>query len=60
MNSQSAAVVGAGTAIVDLLVRVDDEFLSRELPGGRGNTTWVEAARLDELVRRLHERGFQL
>ena len=39
MNSQSAAVVGAGTAIVDLLVRVDDGFLAKELPGGRGNTT---------------------
>ena len=59
MNSHPAAVVGAGTAIVDLLVRVDDEFLARELPGGRGNTTWVEAARLDELLRRLRERGFQ-
>lgn len=59
MSSQSATVIGAGTAIVDLLVRVDDEFLARELPGGRGNTTWVEAARLDELIRRLHERGFQ-
>ncbi len=59
-NSQSAAVLGAGTAIVDLLVRVDDEFLARELPDGRGNTTWVDAARLDELIRRLHERGFQL
>ena len=59
MNSQSAAVVGAGTAIVDLLVRVDDDFLAQELPDGRGNTTWVEAARLDELIRRLHERGFQ-
>jgi len=60
MNSQSAAVAGAGTAIVDLLVRVDDEFLAKELPGGRGNTTWVDAARLDELIRRLHERGFHL
>lgn len=60
MNSQSAAVAGAGTAIVDLLVRVDDEFLTKELPGGRGNTTWVDAARLDELIRRLHERGFHL
>jgi sugar/nucleoside kinase (ribokinase family) len=58
-NSQSAAVLGAGTAIVDLLVRVDDDFLAQELPDGRGNTTWVEAARLDELIRRLHERGFQ-
>ena len=60
MNSQSAAVVGAGTAIVDLLVRVDDDFLARELPGGRGNTTWVDATRLDELVRHLQERGFRL
>ena len=60
MNSLSAAVAGAGTAIVDLLVRVDDEFLNRELPDGRGNTTWVDAARLDELLRRLHERGFHL
>ena len=60
MNSQSAAVVGAGTAIVDLLVRVDDDFLARELPGGRGNTTWVDAPRLDELVRHLQERGFRL
>ena len=59
MNSQSATVVGAGTAIVDLLARVDDEFLARELPGGRGNTTWVEAARLDELIRHLRERGIQ-
>ena len=59
MNSHPASVVGAGTAIIDLLVRVDDEFLARELPGGRGNTTWVEAARLDELLRRLRERGFQ-
>ena len=59
MNSQSPAVVGAGTAIVDLLVRVDDEFLARELPDGRGNTTWVDAARLDELLRRLQERGFR-
>ncbi len=59
MNSQSVAVAGAGTAIVDLLVRVNDEFLSKELPDGRGNTTWVEAARLDELIRRLQERGFQ-
>ncbi len=58
MSIQSAAVVGAGTAIVDLLVRVDDEFLSKELPGGRGNTTWVDAARLDELIRHLQERGF--
>ena len=60
MNSQSAAVAGAGTAIVDLLVRVDDEILARELPDGRGNTTWVDAARLDELIRHLHERGFHL
>ena len=60
MNSQSAAVVGAGTAIVDLLVRVDDGFLAKELPGGRGNTTWVDAARLDELIVRLRERGFHL
>jgi len=60
MNNRTAAVTGAGTAIVDLLVRVDDEFLARELPDGRGNTTWVDAARLDELVRRLHERGFHL
>lgn len=59
MNSMSVVVAGAGTAIVDLLVRVDDEFLERELPGGRGNTTWVDAARLDELIRRLHERGFR-
>jgi len=59
MNSRTA-VAGAGTAIVDLLVRVDDEFLTRELPGGRGNTTWVDAARLDELIRGLHERGFRL
>ena len=58
-NSQSAAVLGAGTAIVDLLVRVDDDFLARELPDGRGNTTWVEAERLDELIRHLRERGFQ-
>ena len=58
-NSQSAAVLGAGTAIVDLLVRVDDDFLARELPDGRGNTTWVDAARLDELIRHLQERGFQ-
>ena len=57
-NSLSASVVGAGTAIVDLLVRVDDEFLARELPDGRGNTTWVDAARLDELIGRLRERGF--
>ena len=40
MSIQSAAVAGAGTAIIDLVVRVDDEFLERELPGGRGNTTW--------------------
>ena len=60
MNSQSAAVAGAGTAIVDLLVRVDDAFLAQELPDGRGNTTWVDAARLDELIRHLQERGFQL
>ena len=60
MNSQSAAVVGAGTAIVDLLVRVDDDFLAKELPDGRGNTTWVDAARLDELIRLLQERGFRL
>jgi len=59
-NCQSAAVLGAGTAIVDLLVRVDDGFLAKELPDGRGNTTWVEAARLDELIRHLRERGFQL
>ena len=59
-NSQPAAVLGAGTAIVDLLVRVDDGFLAQELPDGRGNTTWVEAARLDELIRHLHEHGFQL
>ena len=59
MNSQSAAIVGAGTAIVDLLVRVDDSFLTQELPDGRGNTTWVDASRLDELIRRLHERGFR-
>ena len=58
MNSQTAVVTGAGTAIVDLLVHVDDEFLAKELPGGRGNTTWVDAPRLDELIRRLHERGF--
>ena len=58
MNSRTAAVIGAGTAIVDLLVHVDDDFLAEELPGGRGNTTWVEAARLDELIQRLHERGF--
>jgi sugar/nucleoside kinase (ribokinase family) len=58
MNSQSVAVIGAGTAIVDLLVRVDDAFLAQELPDGRGNTTWVDAARLDELIRRLSERGF--
>lgn len=60
MNSQTTVVAGAGTAIVDLLVRVDDAFLAKELPDGRGNTTWVNAARLDELVRRLHERGFHL
>lgn len=60
MNSQSVAAVGAGTAIVDLLVRVDDAFLAQELPDGRGNTTWVDAARLDELINRLHERGFRL
>ena len=60
MNSQSVAVVGAGTAIVDLLVRVDDDFLSRELPDGRGNTTWVDAARLDELIGSLQARGFLL
>ena len=54
------AVIGAGTAIVDLLVRVDDDFLARELPDGRGNTTWVDAARLDELILRLNERGFRL
>ncbi len=59
MNSQSASVVGAGTAIVDLLVRVDDGFLTQELPDGRGNTTWVDAARLDEMIRRLHEQGFR-
>ncbi len=59
MRSHAATVTGAGTAIVDLLVRVDDDFLARELPGGRGNTTWVEASRLDELVRHLLERGFQ-
>lgn len=59
MNSKSAAIVGAGTAIVDLLVRVDDGFLTQELPDGRGNTTWVDAARLDDLLRRLHERGFR-
>jgi len=56
MNTRTVA--GAGTAIVDLLVRVDDAFLAQELPDGRGNTTWVDAARLDELVRRLHEGGF--
>jgi sugar/nucleoside kinase (ribokinase family) len=60
MNSQPVAAVGAGTAIVDLLVRVDDAFLAQELPDGRGNTTWVDAARLDELTTRLHERGFRL
>ena len=60
MNSQSAAIAGAGTAIVDLLVRVDDAFLAQELPDGRGNTTWVDAARLDELIRCLQERGFRL
>jgi sugar/nucleoside kinase (ribokinase family) len=60
MNSQSAAIVGAGTAIVDLLVRVDDGFLERELPGGRGNTTWVGAARLDALISRLRSSGFLL
>ena len=60
MNSQSVAIVGAGTAIVDLLVRVDDGFLARELPDGRGNTTWVEAARLDELINRLQTCGFFL
>ena len=59
MNSQSVQVAGAGTAIVDLLVRVDDEFLARELPDGRGNTTWVDAARLDELIGRLQEHGFR-
>jgi len=58
MNSRTA-VIGAGTAIVDLLVRVDDDFLARELPDGRGNTTWVDAARLDDLILRLNERGFR-
>lgn len=58
MNSRTV-VAGAGTAIVDLLARVDDEFLARELPDGRGNTTWVEAARLDELILKLRERGFR-
>ena len=53
-------VIGAGTAIIDLLVRVDDAFLARELPDGRGNTTWVDAARLDELILHLNERGFRL
>lgn len=59
MNSQNAAVAGAGTAIVDLLVRVDDDFLKQELPDGRGNTTWVDATRLDELLLRLNECGFR-
>lgn len=59
MSRQTAAVAGAGTAIVDLLVRVDDDFLARELPDGRGNTTWVDAGRLDELIRRLLECGFR-
>lgn len=60
MNDFTAAVLGAGTAIVDLLVRVDDEFLARELPDGRGNTTWVEAERLDNLISDLREGGFRL
>ena len=60
MNDFTSAVLGAGTAIVDLLVRVDDAFLARELPDGRGNTTWVESERLDELIRGLRERGFRL
>lgn len=46
-------LLGVGSPIVDLAARVDDAFLRRSVPGGKGGTLHVSGDELEALVSRL-------
>lgn len=47
------ALLGFGSPIVDLISAVDDDFLAREIPGGKGGTLHVSADGMRALIARL-------
>jgi sugar/nucleoside kinase (ribokinase family) len=52
MDSAGIDVLGIGNAIVDVIARADESFLERE-GLSKGTTTLIDAARAEELYRRM-------
>lgn len=45
-------IIGIGSPLVDLVVRVDDAFLAEHVPGAKGGMEFIAADAIDALVRR--------
>lgn len=43
-------LIGVGSPLVDFIVHVDDDFLAREVPGGKGGMQMVDAAHIAGLI----------
>ena len=46
----SLEIIGVGSALVDLLVQVDDAFLAKQVPGAKGGMEWMEAADIGRIL----------
>jgi sugar/nucleoside kinase (ribokinase family) len=44
-------VIGVGSPLVDLILRVDDAFLSEHVPGHKGGMEFIEADHIAELIQ---------
>lgn len=54
-EAKTPRLLGVGSPIVDLAARVDDAFLHRTVPGGKGGTLHVSGGELEALVAELPE-----
>ena len=57
MNSCSVKILGAGSALLDILARVDDSFLSRYVEGEKGGMLLVDSAAQRRLIGRMEKNA---
>ena len=57
MNSDSVKILGAGSALLDILARVDDSFLSKYVGGEKGGMLLVESAAQRKLIDRIEKNA---
>lgn len=60
MNGGSRSLLGFGSALVDLLVHVEDDFLRRAIPGMKGGTELVQDSEMSAILAGLPQSPVQV